>query len=196
METDAAVADRSANTGRIVGAMEGVPLTHDEAMCTEHAFVFALVGTERWDDDVPAHHDLVPFPNRADRLFSPVWIPAYDVRTGHGDLRAVAGRDGLAAVEAHDPEPPLARLFNEVPVGRNPRRIQFLGLDHQPAARCLELPVGLAAGALEDLATSRRDLCREQHAVAQLVPQPVVLDAHDEVGLRRRDGAARRLTDH
>src|ERR1700676_2463545 len=66
----AAVAGRTANTGRIVGAVDAVTVAHVEPVSAQHAFVLALVRAVRRDDDVAASNDLAPLDRGADRLLA------------------------------------------------------------------------------------------------------------------------------
>ena len=59
-ESHAAMANRMANTGRIVGSMNAVAVAEVEPVSAEHALVFTLIGAERRDHDIAASNDLVP----------------------------------------------------------------------------------------------------------------------------------------
>src|SRR6476661_4768696 len=183
-EPNATVADRSANRLRFVGAVQRIAVSEDEPMGAQYALELALVRAEGRDQKVAAGNDLAPLLSLSDRRLTAIRISADDIGSGNRDLRSVPRRHRLAPIEAHDAEPALPRLFHEVPIGWDPRRILLLGLHDQPAPRRLELPLCAGASRLEHLAAPGCDLRREQDAVAQLVPEAVILDADDDVGLR------------
>src|SRR5436190_20854117 len=115
-------------------------------MRSEDATVLPLVRAVWRDHDVTTRHHLATLYSRLDRHDSAVRVLPDHVGSLDSDPRAVARRDLLATVQTNDPEPLLAGHLHEVPVGRDPGWVLLLGFDHQTTARCLELPVRVAAG--------------------------------------------------
>src|SRR5690242_6599861 len=144
--------------------------------------ILALVSAVWRDHDVTTRDDLATLYSGLDRHDSAVLVLPDHVRPFDGDRRAIARRDPLAPVQPNDSQPALARHLHEVPVGWNPGWVLLLRFDHQTAARSLELPPRVPARPFQHLPAPRRHLRREQHRVPLLVPQAVVLDAHDDVG--------------
>src|ERR1700730_3210164 len=148
------MADRAANTGRVIGAVDAVAVPHLEAMGTQDAFVLALIRAEGRDDDVPPRHDLPTLHRGSDRLLVSLLVPADHVGTADRDLRPVIGRNRLSTVQPHDAEPALSGLLHEMPVGRDPGGILLLRVHDEPTPRRLELPVRFASAPLQLLAAS------------------------------------------
>src|SRR5436305_14700084 len=66
-QSHAAVTDRSANALRMVGAVQGVAVSHVEAVGAEDALVLALVRAVWRDHDVAPRHDLSTLDARLER---------------------------------------------------------------------------------------------------------------------------------
>ena len=85
-----------------------------------------------------AGDDLAVFAG-ADRRGGAVGRPPHDVRPLDRDRTAVGSRQRLPALQLDDPEPALPRLLDEVPVGRDPLRIEVLPGHDQPSAQRAEI---------------------------------------------------------
>src|SRR5688500_5649287 len=127
-QTDTAVAHGLADRGWLVRPMQGITVAEQEAVGAKDSAEFALVGAERRNHDVAGRDDFTPFPS-LEGVGAAIGVLLHDVVAVDGDEATVRGLELLTALELLDPESALLGVFDEMPVGRHPYRVDLLPLD-------------------------------------------------------------------
>ncbi len=152
---DAAVGDRLADLARLVGSVDPESAAEVDPIGTEDPLESALPSA------VGRNHDRIPRENQlaGRKLSGRRTGDAHNRASAHLQMRSrrrapVRGeqkpgprtdRDGLPRLDTPDPETSLLRFLDEIPIGRDPARVFFLGLNEKVTLRRRE-NVFLAAG--------------------------------------------------
>src|SRR4026207_6469 len=132
--------DRLPDRFGLVGPVDSVAVAQLEPAGPEHPEVPPGGGPERGNNYVSAGDDLPALGAAAQRNRATVTV-ASDYFAALGGDDAISGGNSLPGSQSHNAQASLVRDLHEVPVGRHPRRIFFLFLNHQTPARSFEAPL-------------------------------------------------------